>query len=192
MSLFGTRLKSLRDEAGITQEDLAAAFKVARSSVANYETRGKEPSFDALCEMAKYFDVSTDYILGLSSEKKNGECFFPGDNVGFKDKYDTVSSSLKPVLLRCFAAFYNVMSQDVKDSCPDRLPLYAELFETIAKYRKEISGKAAQVSAGADPLYVANLMQLQDNFKSDVGTIISRLTQADLQVGQSKRDDAAG
>lgn len=55
-------IKSLRKRRNITQEQLAEALSVERSSVGKYET-GTMPSADVLIRIADYFDVSVDYIL---------------------------------------------------------------------------------------------------------------------------------
>lgn len=61
---FSQRLRYLRDLNDITQEDLAKYLSVGRPTVAGYETKGKQPSFELLCKIADYFDVSIDYLLG--------------------------------------------------------------------------------------------------------------------------------
>lgn len=64
------RLKELRKSANITQEQLAAAIGVERSSIGKYEspTKPVQPSPDVLLKMSSYFGVSIDYLLG--NEKK--------------------------------------------------------------------------------------------------------------------------
>lgn len=73
MSLdFGQRIKQLRKEFTLTQEDLAKILSKTRSAVAGYESEGKQPDFDTLNALADYFDVSTDYLLGRTDIKKIG------------------------------------------------------------------------------------------------------------------------
>ncbi len=63
---FGKRLKDLRNERGLTQEGLAKELNVDKSTIAKYETDKIEPSISMLKVIVKYFDVSADYMLGLS------------------------------------------------------------------------------------------------------------------------------
>lgn len=60
---FASTLKSLREERDITQEKLAAHLGITRSTVAGYETKGKQPDFDRLLQIAEYFQVPVDYLL---------------------------------------------------------------------------------------------------------------------------------
>ena len=64
MQKFSNRLISLRKERGLTQEDVAKIISKKRSTVSGYETEGKEPDLETVCVFAKYFGVSTDYLLG--------------------------------------------------------------------------------------------------------------------------------
>lgn len=71
MQKFSNRLISLRKERSLTQEDLAKIIHKKRSTVSGYETEGKEPDLETVCFLAKYFGVSTDYLLGHSDEPKS-------------------------------------------------------------------------------------------------------------------------
>lgn len=68
--MFGSRLKDLRKEKGITQKQLADMLKVGRPTIAGYETKGKEPDFDTVVLLADYFGVTVDYMLGRDETRK--------------------------------------------------------------------------------------------------------------------------
>lgn len=60
---FSSTLKALREEKHITQEELASYLGITRSAVAGYETKGKQPDFERLILIAKFFNVSIDYLI---------------------------------------------------------------------------------------------------------------------------------
>ena len=64
MMYFGMRLKKLRTEKELTQQDLANILGVTRSTISAYETDALYPSIEVLIEISNYFQVSTDYLLG--------------------------------------------------------------------------------------------------------------------------------
>ncbi len=70
MATFAERLRSLRDQKGLTQDGLASALGVSRSTIGGYEAPSKErePDFAIVCRLAAFFGVSTDYLLGLSDD----------------------------------------------------------------------------------------------------------------------------
>ena len=69
--MLGDIVKLLRNEQGMTQEQLADCLNMSRSSINNYENDGVEPSLNVLVKIADVFSVSMDYLLGRTEEKYN-------------------------------------------------------------------------------------------------------------------------
>ena len=67
---FSIRLENLIEERNIKQKQLALDLNIANSTINGYITGYRQPGFDMLVRLARYFDVSTDYLLGVSSEKE--------------------------------------------------------------------------------------------------------------------------
>ena len=65
-SMIGERLLDLRKDAGLTQDELAAELKINKHSISSYEREKSEPPDAIKIEMAKFFCVSVDYLLGLT------------------------------------------------------------------------------------------------------------------------------
>jgi len=61
---FGERLKILRKDFDISQDELGKKIGVARTSVANYETNRNYPTSEVLEKLSDVFSVSIDYLLG--------------------------------------------------------------------------------------------------------------------------------
>ena len=66
---FGTRLKELRLQAGLTQKQLSEQIGVTKSVVSFYELRERTPSPEILVKLATVFHVSSDYLLGIEKGK---------------------------------------------------------------------------------------------------------------------------
>jgi len=72
MSVFKERLKELRQEKGITQEELADVLDIDRSQISKYENPKRKkivPTVDTAEAMAEHFNVSIDYLIGRSDIK---------------------------------------------------------------------------------------------------------------------------
>ncbi|OSA92541.1 UNVERIFIED_ORG: transcriptional regulator [Clostridium botulinum] len=69
--MLGKKIKFLRNEQGITQDQLADYINVSRQSVWGYENNSVEPSLNVLVKIADVFNVSLDYLLCRTSEKYN-------------------------------------------------------------------------------------------------------------------------
>ena len=65
---FPTRLKQLRLENGLTQKDLGKAIEVGRTTISEYESGKIVPKQEGLLRIANHFNVSVDYLTGVSNE----------------------------------------------------------------------------------------------------------------------------
>ena len=59
------RIRSLRNNRGISQVELAEALHVTKQSVSNWENNNIQPSIEVLVKIARYFSVRADYLLGF-------------------------------------------------------------------------------------------------------------------------------
>lgn len=75
--MFKNKLKELRAKRGITQPMLAHALHVSVGAVGNWETGNRKPDTDMLDRIARYFDVSVDYLLGRTSAPSVGTGVLP-------------------------------------------------------------------------------------------------------------------
>jgi len=66
---YGARIKKLRVEAGLTQEEMANKTGCTRSAIASWETGKREPKFETLEMLASFFNVSADYLLGRDRQR---------------------------------------------------------------------------------------------------------------------------
>ncbi|MFQ7311079.1 MAG: helix-turn-helix domain-containing protein [Sellimonas sp.] len=60
---FPERLKMLRENTDVTQDELAKYLQVSRSTIAGYETKNRQPDYEKLFMIARFFNVSTDYLI---------------------------------------------------------------------------------------------------------------------------------
>lgn len=66
MDSFGIKLKRLRSEKELTQKELSSLLGLTRATISSYERCVLYPSVDALISICRFFNVSADYMLGLS------------------------------------------------------------------------------------------------------------------------------
>lgn len=65
MGTFCERLRDLRREMNLSQKQLADVLKTNNSSVCDWERGRSQPDLEALVKIARFFEVKTDYLLGL-------------------------------------------------------------------------------------------------------------------------------
>lgn len=97
---FGERLRKLRKEKGLTLADLEDRFNRGRTAFSNYENNYRKPNMNLVKELADFFEVSVDYLLGREEKVKekaekielisirnfaNGQALLNEDNIiGFR------------------------------------------------------------------------------------------------------------
>ncbi len=64
------RIRNLREDNDLTQEQVGRAINVPQRTYAYYESGERMVPPRVLCSLAHYYDVSVDYILGLTDDKK--------------------------------------------------------------------------------------------------------------------------
>ncbi|MCD8311242.1 MAG: helix-turn-helix domain-containing protein [Firmicutes bacterium] len=66
MLSFGERLKRARERKGLTQAQVMKITNISDKSLSRYENGASAPDPDTILELIKLYDVSADYIMGLS------------------------------------------------------------------------------------------------------------------------------
>ena len=66
--MLGEKIKLLRNVSKLSQVELAQKLEVTKQTVSNWENDNILPSIDMLIKICKFFNVSTDYILGLDDK----------------------------------------------------------------------------------------------------------------------------
>ena len=66
---FGDKLRELRKESGLTQQQLAQQIGVTKSVISYYELNERTPSPEVLKKFSSVFHVTSDYLLGIERTK---------------------------------------------------------------------------------------------------------------------------
>ena len=85
--MIGKRIKQLRIENKLTQQELGEKVGVSQRSIAFYEKEEKEPAYDILIKIANYFGVTTDFIFGITNNKD--------EVISKPDEYDILIGNAK-------------------------------------------------------------------------------------------------
>lgn len=69
--MLSKRLKELRKRDGLSQIEFAKKFNISSGTIGNWETGAREPDATTLMKIAKFFNVTVDYLLNDGEEQKN-------------------------------------------------------------------------------------------------------------------------
>lgn len=105
MASFGDRLKQLRKESNLTQQELACKFYLNKSSISRYENGTQLPEHDLLEKIADYFNVSIDYLLGRTDSKTNQNSDIDKDDFEFKTPQEAMKFILNQPAIAGYGGF---------------------------------------------------------------------------------------
>ena len=69
MELYVKRIRDLREDSDKTQQEIADILGTSQTMYARYERGANELPIRHLVKLCKYYEVSADYILGISNKK---------------------------------------------------------------------------------------------------------------------------
>lgn len=69
--IYCERIKALREDSDKTQNELAKYLNIAQNTYSQYESGKREIPLSCLIKLCEYYNVSADYLLGLSNKKRN-------------------------------------------------------------------------------------------------------------------------
>ena len=74
MNIIGKRIKELRKQVGEKQEELGKMIFSSQTAISHYENGRIKPNVDTIAAIAKHYNVSADYLLGLTDKKAKTPC----------------------------------------------------------------------------------------------------------------------
>lgn len=99
MAEIKDRLRRLREEKGLVQEQVADALGVTKTAISSYERGARRPRFDMLDNLADFYDVDLNYLTGSSNERKPYPRMTPEEQDEICADHVTVSITLKEMEL---------------------------------------------------------------------------------------------
>ena len=96
--MLGLRIKQLREELKLNQEELAKKLNISPSTIAMYETNRRQPNYDILENLSNIFNCSLDYLLGKSDIRNPEEIKIDEDKlrIGLSTKdYENITEEQK-------------------------------------------------------------------------------------------------
>ena len=94
---FSERLRQLIEDSEISQKQLAQEIQMSPSTLANYVQGSRNPDYDTLMAIARYFNVTTDYLLGFQLDRADDiqEIMLMQIFCGFRRDADTDSGDMR-------------------------------------------------------------------------------------------------
>ena len=109
--MFRVELKKYRENAGLSQCELAEKIGVSQAAVGMWESGKREPNFATLCKLADYFGVSVDALLGRAVSIAKSPALSPSD-ADLLHKFHTIDPIAQARILNMLDFDYRTISQE--------------------------------------------------------------------------------
>lgn len=132
--IFADRLTKLRENTGKKRQEVADELKISRASLEYYEKGKRKPDIEVLVKIAEYYEVSTDYLLGLSiAPTTNKDIQFICDYTGLeKESIDNISTdNIQSKIINILSDKKGYYSNDSKTKTAELLLLFSKTFISI-------------------------------------------------------------
>lgn len=101
-NILGKRLKQLRTENNLTQEEFGKPYNIKKSTISQYESGSSRPDDELKKRIASDFNVSLDWLMGKSNIKETAE-----DLLNSMNANDKINSSIKENKIETIAAHFD-------------------------------------------------------------------------------------
>lgn len=108
-----SRIKNLRLERGLTQEQLGKMLDVQKATISKYEKGIVAPSNEVLMKLSSIFDVSIDYLLGKNRGAKSPTCRLASDESNLIDGYRALNPDQRHTLFNMLSFLEHQKFQSV-------------------------------------------------------------------------------
>lgn len=126
---YGDRIAKLREEAGLTQEELSQKVGISRAALSHYEKNRREPDYDTLNSLSRFFKVSIDYLIG--------ERDILVDDLGLLNKYyQKLPDEIKEIVFSSVDNFTLLTFRDIQKQNKERLTVYKDIIKTLQDYKE--------------------------------------------------------
>ncbi len=187
--IFSARLIEQRNKKGLTQAELAKVLDKKRSTLSGYETEGKEPNIETLCEFAEFFGVSADYLVGLSNNAGNRDDALFQANSRIKGAYLALPAPQRDTVVKTYSAFYDILRDGILSDSSEKLNLLLDLFSLIAESREYIKGIVGRYEKPDSAFSLSDVLAAQNKFKYDVQSLLDHLLEEDLRVALEDKEE---
>ncbi len=111
------RVKQLREENNWTQEHLGSLLNVKKAAISKYETGRAALTDDTICILVRIFQVSADYLLGISDKRNNLENNLTEKEITLLNYFNELTGKYKDIAIGNLA---NLTNQQEKTPSPNK------------------------------------------------------------------------
>jgi transcriptional regulator with XRE-family HTH domain len=128
---YGERIALLREENGLTQEELSLKIGISRAALSHYEKNRRQPDYDTIRKIAAHFGVSVDYLLGHTNIRETPQSII---DTALQDDPDLMEIWLTIKNRQDLQSLF----KEVKPMTPDNVKKVIRIIKALEDEKKEV------------------------------------------------------
>ena len=165
------RMKLLREEQHMSMREVANHLGIPYTTYVNYEKGKREPNFETLIAIANFFNSSTDYLLGKSSERIDDDVL---------DRINSVEMFLLSLTGNIYDA--EIIQKMIDDKRPDDAAHYFMEKVNIINNKKETPDKTPHIDFSSNSNFMEWLTSIINDLTPEQACIVVRLVEHLLRL----------
>ena len=187
------RLKELRQKNNLTLKELGQKVGMANNTLSQYETGKREPKLETWNKLAKYFNVPTSYLMGLSDDVDGWDEWAKNTGYSVKQIKDEIKRLIETKRLDGSADIQYQIDQAVKSldsaSYSTTQGVQHELVFQLTNLISKVDGAFLEPQLNSKNKSVLNMVNYKPEVRKDMDPeaykkIIDALTKAKYEIGQ--------
>lgn len=123
------RIKELRESRSLTVRDLSLELGISKSTISGWENDSRKPDYNAITKLSNYFNVSSDYLLGLTDDKYNFDYKYNVNEIVYKQLL-FLASKKNLDERKNFSLYIEAIKDGTYSITPITLQALADVFDT--------------------------------------------------------------
>lgn len=180
--MFGDRLKELRQQKQLTQNEFASILGIGRTTLSHYELNNREPDFEILEKIANYFDVSIDYLVGRSNIKTFDEYVFDTDFKALSEKLALATPESKKIAVRMLDSIFLTIFDPISNNNIELLTKLKNIYRCIYELNSSLKSYGMPIVLnelleydGSEPISLQDKLKILSKYKNDLNILLDDL-----------------
>ncbi|WP_076178653.1 helix-turn-helix domain-containing protein [Clostridium botulinum] len=180
--MFGDRLKELREQKQLTQNEFASILGIGRTTLSHYELNNREPDFETLEKIANYFDVSIDYLVGRSNLKTFDEYVFHNDFEALSEKLESANPEVKKMVVNILDKIFLSIFYAIDDNNVEFLTKLKKIYDCIYELNSSLKSYGMAIALnelleydGSKPISLQDKLKILSKYKNDLNISLDDL-----------------
>lgn len=180
--MFGDRLKELRQQRQLTQNEFASILGIGRTTLSHYELNNREPDFEILEKIANYFDVSIDYLVGRSNLKNYDEHVFHSDFQYLSKKLESSNPEIRKIVVdiidKVFLSIHTPLYRENLELLTKLFNIYDCIFQlnsSLSSNSRDVELNTTLSINAVETLTFKNKLKVLSTSKNDLNILLDDL-----------------